>query len=45
MRRMFGNTVKAFTVADWISLAITEHAFILLSDSYKAFICLVDPIY
>jgi hypothetical protein len=26
--------VRAFTVADWISLAITEHAFIFLSDSY-----------
>jgi hypothetical protein len=37
--------VKAFTVADLISLAITEHAFILLSDSYEAFVCLVDSIY
>jgi hypothetical protein len=30
-----GYAVKAFTVTDWISLAITEHAFIFLSDSYK----------
>jgi hypothetical protein len=37
--------VKALTIADWIGLAITEHAFILLSDSYKVFIYLVDPIY
>jgi hypothetical protein len=37
--------VKALTVTDWIGLAITEHAFILLSDSYKVLICLVDPIY
>jgi hypothetical protein len=37
--------VKTLTIADRIGLAMTEHVFILLSDSYKMFICLVDPVY
>jgi hypothetical protein len=44
-RRMFRSYGENSYRRRLVGLAITEHAFILLSDSYKVFICLVDPIY
>jgi hypothetical protein len=45
MRRMFRYAVKAFTVEDWISLAITEHAFIFSIGFVQNVPMLIDPIY